>query len=136
MQKFQKNWHFMKWFLTLRNNALFLKTTRCFASFISNCSKISETTRCFTKQRVVSENSTNQIMASIWVCRNPKNWWRFKIFLESCQVTSKLSVDSFMGLWDLLVAQKSYFKKKFFQNGVIPGTPPWLVNCVIYHAFH
>ena len=39
-----------------------------------------------------------------------------KIFLESCKVTSKLSVDSFGGWWDHLVAKESDFKKKILKK--------------------
>ena len=67
--------------------------------------------------------------------RNLKKCEKFKILLESCRVTSKLSADSFMGRWDRMVPQKMDFKKKIFEIVVKSGgPPPWLPNCVIYHA--
>ena len=56
--------------------------------------------------------------------RNRKKCEKFKILLESCKVTSKLSADSFMDSWDLLVRQKSDFRKKFCENDVNPCRPP------------
>ena len=50
--------------------------------------------------------------------RNRKNCENIKILLETCKVTSKLSADSFVGCWDLLVAQKWDFKKKIFEMEV------------------
>ena len=56
--------------------------------------------------------------------RNRKKCERFKKLLESCQVTSKLSGDSFMTFGDHLVAQKDDFTKKKSQNVANPGKPP------------
>ena len=53
-----------------------------------------------------------------------KKFEKLKIFLESCKVTSKLSVDSFVDSWDRLVRQKSNFKKKIFENVANTQTPP------------
>ena len=65
-------------------------------------------------------------------CKNRKSYQKFKIMLESCQETSKLSVDSFMASWDRVVPQKSDFWKKILKNVANNClTPPWLVNCVI-----
>ena len=50
-----------------------------------------------------------------------------KIFLESCKVTSKLSVDGFGACWDHLVAQELDFKKKIFENVLNTWIPPWLL---------
>ena len=48
-----------------------------------------------------------------------------KIFLESFQGTSQLSVDSFMDLWDRLVAQKLEIQIFLCQKTINPGgTPP------------
>ena len=56
-----------------------------------------------------------------------------KIFLESFQGTSQLSVDSFMDLWDRLVAQKLEIQIFLCQKTINPGGPPlpWLPTCVI-----
>ena len=56
--------------------------------------------------------------------RNLKKCEKFKILLESCQVTSKLSADSFMGRWDRMVPQKMDFKKKIFEKVLISCGPP------------
>ena len=46
--------------------------------------------------------------------------------LESCQETSKLSVDSFMGSYDRMVPQKSDFWKKIVEKVLnMCLTPPW-----------
>ena len=50
--------------------------------------------------------------------RNRKSCENTKILLETCKVTSKLSADSFVGCWDLLVAQKWDFKKKIFEKSI------------------
>ena len=47
-----------------------------------------------------------------------------KIFLESFQGTSQLSVDSFMDLWDRLVAQKLEIQFFLCQKTINPGAPP------------
>ena len=47
-----------------------------------------------------------------------------KIFLESFQGTSQLSVDSFMDLWDRLVAQKLEIQIFLCQKVINPGGPP------------
>ena len=49
-------------------------------------------------------------------CKNRKSYEKFKKMLESCQETSKLSVDSFMASWDRVVLQKSDFWKKIFEK--------------------
>ena len=51
-----------------------------------------------------------------------------KIFLESFQGTSQLSVDSFMDLWDRLVAQKLEIQIFLCQKTINPGGPPPLVT--------
>ena len=56
--------------------------------------------------------------------RNLKKCEKFKILLESCQVTSKLSADSFMGRWDRMVPQKMDFKKKIFEKVLNSCNPP------------
>ena len=48
----------------------------------------------------------------IRVCKNRKSSQKFKKMLESCQETSKLSVDSFMASWDRVVPEKSDFCQK------------------------
>ena len=47
-----------------------------------------------------------------------------KIFLESFQGTSQLSADSFMVLWDRLVAQKLEKQNFLCQKTINPGGPP------------
>ena len=42
-------------------------------------------------------------------CKNRKSYQKFKKMLESCQETSKLSVDSFMEPYDPMVPQKRDF---------------------------
>ena len=61
---------------------------------------------------------------SITSSRNLKKCEKFKILLESCRVTSKLSADSFMGRWDRMVPQKMDFKKKIFEKVLISCGPP------------
>ena len=56
--------------------------------------------------------------------RNLKKCEKFKILLESCQVTSKLSADSFMSRWDRMVPQKMDFKKKMVEKVVNSCNPP------------
>ena len=69
---------------------------------------------------------------SITSSRNLKKCEKFKILLESCRVTSKLSADSFMGRWDRMVPQKMDFKKKIFEKVLISRRPPpWLAERVI-----
>ena len=58
----------------------------------------------------------SDLSISIW--KFLKNGRNMKIFLESCKERSKLSVDVFWSLRDHLVAQKSNFKKVFFENDV------------------
>ena len=50
--------------------------------------------------------------------KNRKNCQKFKILLETWRITSKLSADSFVWCWDLLVAQKWDFKKEIFEMEV------------------
>ena len=45
-------------------------------------------------------------------CKNQNSYQKFKIMLESCQETSKLSADSFMASWNRVVPQKSHFQEK------------------------
>ena len=57
--------------------------------------------------------------------KNRKPYQKFKIMLESCQETSKLSVDSFMVSLDRMVPQKWYFLKKIFKKvAKTCSTPP------------
>ena len=56
--------------------------------------------------------------------RNKKKCENFKILLESCQVTSKLSADSFMSRQDRMVPQKIDFKKKIFEKVANSCNPP------------
>ena len=69
-------------------------------------------------------------------CKNRKSHQKFKIMLESCQETSKLSVDSFMDPYDLIVPQELDFPKKIVEklwNTCL--TPPCLVKRVIFEMF-
>ena len=59
----------------------------------------------------------------IWASRNLKKCGKLKIMLESCQVTSKLSADSFMSRWDRMVLQRVDFKKKMFEKVENPCSP-------------
>ena len=49
-----------------------------------------------------------------------------KNFLESCKKRSKLSVDVFLGRWDIMVAQRSNSKIFFFEKVANQRLPPLL----------
>ena len=105
--------------LTLKNRHFF--TMKSFLTMLQRPSVGQKCVFCINKVSITSS-------------RNLKKCEKFKILLESCRVTSKLSADSFMGRWDRMVPQKMDFKKKIFEKVLIScGAPPWLVNCVILH---